>query len=270
MALLSMGAHKLRSALTMLGIVIGIASVVSVVALGEGSRQQVLANIAGLGTNTLEIFPGTGFGDRRSSQIKTLTVADAQILASQPYAKGVTPTVSTSATLRFGAVEATALVNGVSEQYFEVKGSTLQQGRFFDEDDVRRLSQDVVIDENTAGVLFARAGQSPIGSVILIGAVPSRVIGVMRRQQGGFGGSQNPQVFLPYTTVQGRFLGDLSLRSITLRVGDDTPMAAAQEAVTELLTHRHRAEDFFIMNLDDIRQAITSNNATFALLIASR
>ena len=269
MALLSMGAHKLRSALTMLGIVIGIASVVSVVALGEGSRQQVLANIAGLGTNTLEIFPGTGFGDRRSSQIKTLTVADAQILASQPYAKGVTPTVSTSATLRFGAVEATALVNGVSEQYFEVKGSTLQQGRFFDEDDVRRLSQDVVIDENTAGVLFARAGQSPIGSVILIGAVPSRVIGVMRRQQGGFGGSQNPQVFLPYTTVQGRFLGDLSLRSITLRVGDDTPMAAAQEAVTELLTHRHRAEDFFIMNLDDIRQAITSNNATFALLIAS-
>ncbi|RDJ19990.1 MacB family efflux pump subunit [Bosea caraganae] len=269
MALLSMRAHKLRSALTMLGIVIGIASVVSVVALGEGSRQQVLANIAGLGTNTLEIFPGTGFGDRRSSLIKTLTVADAQILASQPYAEGVTPTVSTSATLRFGAIEASGLVNGVGEQYFAVRGSTVVQGRFFDEDDVRRLSQDVVIDENTAGVLFDQSGQNPIGRIILIGTVPSRVIGVMRRQQGGFGASQNPQVFLPYTTVQGRFLGDLSLRSITLRVNDDTPMEAAQAAVTELLTHRHRAQDFFIQNLDDIRQAITSNNATFALLIAS-
>ncbi len=269
MALLSMRAHKLRSALTMLGIVIGIASVVSVVALGEGSRQQVLANIAGLGTNTLEIFPGTGFGDRRSSQIKTLTVADAHILASQPYAEGVTPTVSTSATLRFGSAEASALVNGVGDQYFAVRGSVLAQGRFFDADDVQRLSQDVVIDENAVSALFAQAGQDPIGSVILIGSVPSRVIGVMRRQQSGFGASQNPQVFLPYTTVQGRFLGDVSLRSITLRVNDDTPMEAAQSAVTELLTHRHRAQDFFIQNLDDIRQAITSNNATFALLIAS-
>ncbi len=269
MALLSMRAHKLRSALTMLGIVIGIASVVSVVALGEGSRRQVLANIAGLGTNTLEIFPGASFGDRRSGQIKTLTVGDAQILAQQPYADGVTPTVSTTATLRSGSAEASGLVNGVGEQYFSVRGSTLLQGRFFDGDDVRRLSQDVVIDENTAGVLFSEPGQDPIGSVILVGSVPSRVIGVMRRQQGGFGGSQNPQVFLPYTTVQGRFLGDLSLRSITLRVNDETPMAAAQAAVTELLTHRHRAQDFFIQNLDDIRQAITGTTETMTLLIAS-
>ena len=269
MALLSMRAHKLRSALTMLGIVIGIASVVSVVALGEGSRRQVLANIAGLGTNTLEIFPGVNFGDRRAGLIKTLTVGDAEILAQQPYADGVTPTVSTSATLRFGSAEASGLVNGVGDQYFAVKGSTLLQGQFFDADDVRRLSQNVVIDENAAGVLFPQPGQLPIGSVILIGTVPSRVIGVMRRQQGGFGGTQNPQVFLPYTTVQGRFLGDISLRSITLRVDDETPMAAAQAAVTELLVHRHRVQDFFIQNLDDIRQVITSNNQTFAVLIAS-
>lgn len=269
MALLSMRAHKLRSALTMLGIVIGIASVVSVVALGEGSRQQVLANIAGLGTNTLEIYPGATIGDRRSGQIKTLTVADAHILASQPYAEGVTPTVSTNATLRFGSAEASGLVMGVGEQYFAVTGGVLAQGRLFDADDVRRLSQDVVIDQNTVSALFARTGQDPIGSVILIGSVPARVIGVMRPQQSGFGASLNPQVYLPYTTVQGRFLGDLSLRSIILRVNDDTPMESAQSAVTELLTHRHRAEDFFIRNNDAIRQAITSNNATFALLIAS-
>jgi macrolide transport system ATP-binding/permease protein len=269
MALRAMQAHRLRTALTMLGIIIGIASVVAVVALGEGSRQSVLASISSLGTNTLEIFPGSGFGDIRSGRVKTLTVGDAQILASQPYAASVTPTVSTSANLRFGAVEASALVNGVGEQYFDVRGSVLVQGRFFDADDVRRFAQDVVIDENALQVLFPPGSRNPIGAVVLIGAVPCRIIGVMRFQQGGFGGSQNPQVYLPYTTVQGRFLGDLSLRSISLRVTDDTTTEAAQEAVTELLTHRHRATDFFMRNTDEIRRAITGTTETMTLLIAS-
>ncbi|PZU91012.1 MAG: macrolide ABC transporter permease/ATP-binding protein MacB [Chelatococcus sp.] len=269
MALRAMAANKLRTTLTMLGIVIGIAAVVSVVALGEGARQRVLANIAGLGTNTLEIFPGTGFGDVRSGRVRTLTVADATILASQPYAASVTPTVSTSTTVRFGNVEANALVNGVGERYFDVRGSVLQRGRFFDADSVRRLAQDVVIDENARGVLFPQASVDPIGKVILVGVVPCRVIGIVRQQQGGFGSSQNPQLFLPYTTVQGRFLGDLSLRSITLRVDDDTPMAAAQNALTELLTHRHRAKDFFILNQDEIRSTITSTTQTMTLMISS-
>lgn len=269
MALRAMAAHKLRTTLTMLGIVIGIAAVVSVVALGEGARQRVLANISGLGTNTLEIFPGTGFGDVRSGRVRTLTVADAEILASQPYAASVTPTVTTSATVRFGNVEANAQVNGVSERYFDVRGSVLSRGGFFDADSVRRLAQDVVIDENAQSVLFPQGPADPIGAVILVGAVPCRIVGVIRQQQGGFGGSQNPQVFLPYTTVQGRFLGDQSLRSITLRVDDETPMAAAQEAVTELLTHRHRVRDFFILNQDEIRSTITSTTETMTLMISS-
>lgn len=269
MAVRAMAAHKLRTTLTMLGIVIGIAAVVSVVALGEGAKRNVLQNISGLGTNTLEIFPGTGFGDLRSGRVKTLTVLDAQVLAGQPYAASVTPTVTTSATIRFGNVEATAQVNGVSERYFDVRGSVLTRGSFFDASDVRTLAQDVVIDENALGVLFPQGQANPIGTVILVGSVPCRIVGVIRQQQGGFGGSQNPQVFLPYTTVQGRFLGDLSLRSITLRVDDETPMAAAQEAVTELLTHRHRAKDFFILNQDEIRNTITSATATMTLMISS-
>ncbi|WP_306223899.1 MacB family efflux pump subunit [Bosea beijingensis] len=269
MAVRAMAAHKLRTTLTMLGIVIGIAAVVSVVALGEGAKQNVLQNISGLGTNTLEIFPGASFGDTRSGRVKTLTVLDAQVLAGQPYAASVTPTVTTSATIRLGNVEATAQVNGVSERYFDVRGSVLTRGSFFTAEDVRTLAQDVVIDENALGVLFPNGTANPIGTVILIGAVPCRIVGVMRQQQGGFGGSQNPQVFLPYSSVQGRFLGDLSLRSITLRVDDDTPMAAAQEAVTELLTHRHRAKDFFIFNQDEIRNTITATTQTLTLMISS-
>ncbi len=268
MALVSMNAHRLRSVLTMLGIIIGIASVVCMVALGQGSRQRVLANISGLGTNTLEIFPGTSFGDVRSGKIKTLVVGDARALEGEAYAAAVTPTVSTSSTARYRSIEASVMVNGVGDRYFAVKGTKLREGRFFDADSVRRLTQDVVIDENTAERLFP-GGASAIGQVILIGSVPCRIVGVAARQQSGFGASQNLSVFLPYTTVQARFLGDASLRSITVRVSDEVASEVALAAVTKLLLQRHGRKDFFILNTDDIRQTLTQTTETLTLLIAS-
>lgn len=269
MALLSMRAHKLRTFLTMLGIIIGIASVISVVALGQGSQQRVLQNISSLGTNTLEIFAGKDFGDIRSGKITTLVVSDADALAKQSYVAAVTPTVSTSSTVRFGAKEANALVNGVSERYFVAKGTKLSQGRFFDAASVAQKAQDVVIDENTRKSLFADFSGSPVGQVILIGKVPARIVGVTQAQQGGFGSSQNLSLYLPYTAVQSRFLGSLSLRSITVQVSDDTDAAIAEQAVTALLTQRHGTRDFYILNTDDIRQTITSTTQTLTLLIAA-
>ena len=269
MALLSMNAHRLRTFLTMLGIIIGIASVVCVVALGEGSRQKVLSNISSLGTNTLEIFAGKDFGDTRSGKITTLVVSDANELAKQAYVAAVTPTVSTSSTVRFGAKEASALVNGVSDRYFAAKGTKLAEGRFFDAEAARTHAQDVVIDENTRKTLFADLPGSPIGKVILIGNVPCRVVGVTQPQQGGFGSSQNLSLYLPYTTVQARFLGSPSLRSITVRVRDEVSTALAEQAVTQFLTQRHGTKDFFILNTDDIRQTITATTQTLTLLVAS-
>ncbi|RRN69634.1 MacB family efflux pump subunit [Agrobacterium deltaense] len=269
MALLSMRAHKLRTFLTMLGIIIGIASVISVVALGQGSQQRVLQNISSLGTNTLEIFAGKDFGDIRSGKITTLVVSDAEALARQSYVAAVTPTVSTSSTVRFGAKEANALVNGVSERYFVAKGTKLSQGRFFDGGSVAQKAQDVVIDENTRKSLFADFDGSPVGQVILIGKVPARIVGVTQAQQGGFGSSQNLSLYLPYTAVQSRFLGSLSLRSITVQVADDVDASIAEQAVTTLLTQRHGTRDFYILNTDDIRQTITSTTQTLTLLIAA-
>ncbi|MBB4404139.1 MULTISPECIES: MacB family efflux pump subunit [Rhizobium/Agrobacterium group] len=269
MALLSMRAHKLRTFLTMLGIIIGIASVISVVALGQGSQQRVLQNISSLGTNTLEIFAGKDFGDIRSGKITTLVVSDAEALAKQSYVAAVTPTVSTSSTVRFGAKEANALVNGVSERYFVAKGTKLSQGRFFDGGSVAQKAQEVVIDENTRKSLFADFDGSPVGQVILIGKVPARIVGVTQAQQGGFGSSQNLSLYLPYTAVQSRFLGSLSLRSITVQVADDTDASIAEQAVTTLLTQRHGTRDFYILNTDDIRQTITSTTQTLTLLIAA-
>ncbi|MEJ5081638.1 MacB family efflux pump subunit [Ochrobactrum sp. MYb379] len=269
MAMLSMRAHKLRTFLTMLGIIIGIASVVSVVALGQGSQQKVLADISSLGTNTLEIFAGKDFGDVRSGKITTLVVSDATELTKQPYVKAATPTVSTSSTVRFGSKESNAQVNGVSEQYFVAKGSKIADGQFFDNDSVRRIAQDVVIDQNTKNALFSDTNQSPVGQVLLIGTVPVRIVGVMEPQQGGFGSNQNLSLYLPYTTVQSRFLGSNSLRSITLQVEDGIDTALAEQTVTDFLTQRHGTTDFYILNTDDIRKTITSATQTMTLLVAA-
>jgi macrolide transport system ATP-binding/permease protein len=270
MALVAMAAHRLRTFLTMLGIVIGIASVVSVVALGEGSSQRVLANISSLGTNTLQIFAGTSFGDMRSGRITTLVVADAEALARQNYVAAVTPTVQTSGVARYGAIEANAQISGVGEQYFDATGMTLVAGRLFDARAVRTMAQEAVIDENTLNALFDGEAAGAIGQTVLVGTVPLRVVGVARSAQGGpGGGGQNLTIHAPYTTVQARFLGSTSLRSITVKVADEVDTTLAEQAVTDFLTRRHGVKDFFIVNSDDIRQTITATTQTMRLLISA-
>ncbi|MDQ0454308.1 MacB family efflux pump subunit [Rhizobium paknamense] len=269
MALKSLASHRLRTFLTMLGIVIGIASVVCVVALGQGTQQKVLSNINSLGTNTLEIFPGKSFGDVRSAKITTLKVADADAMARLSYVAAVTPTVSTSGTVRYGATVANVLVNGVGEQYFTAKGSKLVAGRLFDRKSVDTLSQDAVIDQNTATTLFGANPQDALGKTVFLTDVPVRITGVISTQQGGFGASSNLSAYLPYTSVQSRFLGSMSLRSITVRLSDSVDSNVAEAAVTDFLTKRHGEKDFFILNTDDIRQTIIATTQTLTLLVAA-
>ncbi|CNB49751.1 putative ABC transporter ATP-binding protein [Yersinia frederiksenii] len=267
MALLAMSAQRLRTVLTMLGIIIGIASVVSVVALGKGSQQQVLANISAMGTSTLEIFPGKDFGDMRSAAIHTLRAADADALAQQGYIHSTTPTVSTSTTLRYGNKSVSGTVNGVGEQYFLVRGYTIDQGMAFNRISVNNLMQEAVIDENTRDKLFPN-GETPLGKVILLGSLPCRVIGVVARKQSGFGSDENLNVWIPYTTAMKRMLGQSYLKSITVRVNDDIDLANAEQGVTKLLTQRHGTQDFFVMNTDSIRQTIEKTSSTMTLLVS--
>ncbi len=267
MALLAMQAQRMRTFLTMLGIIIGIAAVVSVVALGRGSQQQVLANINAMGTSTLEIFPGSGFGDRRAEAVQTLRVEDADALAGLGYVHSVTPSLATSVTLRRGSQAVLGSVNGVGEQFFQVRGYRLLQGMLFDATSVADMAQEVVIDENSLARLFA-AGASPLGQVILLGSLPCRVIGVVARNQSGFGSDENLNVWIPHTTAMTRMLGQSHLRSISVRVQDEVALAAAEDGITRLLRERHGSQDFFVLNTDSIRQAITSTNATLTLLIA--
>ncbi|MGI8463816.1 MacB family efflux pump subunit [Pectobacterium punjabense] len=267
MALLAMNAQRMRTFLTMLGIIIGIASVVSVVALGKGSQEQVLADINSMGTSTLEIFPGKDFGDMDASAIQTLRASDIQPLAQQPYVHSVTPSISTSVTMRYGNIAVSASVSGVGEQFFTVRGYTVDRGVLFPRSSVDQLTQDAVIDKNTRDKLFPH-GEDPIGQVILLGSLPVRIIGVVSKNQGGFGSDENLNVWVPYTTVMKRMVGQSYLRSITVRVKDNIDMNIAEKNITTLLTQRHGTKDFFIMNTDNIRQMIEKTTTTLALLVS--
>lgn len=269
MALLAMNAHRMRTFLTMLGIIIGIASVVSVVALGNGSQKQILENISSLGTNTITVYQGRGFGDNsRSAQVKTLIPADGLALAEQPYVDGVSPTVSSNVTARFKDTEASATVNGVGEDYFYVKGMNFASGQPFDKSSVTEQTQDVVIDDNTRKTFFSD-GTNPVGQVILLGSVPSRIIGVVEAQTGMMGGNDSLNVYLPYSTVMSRMLGQSNVRSIIVRVKDEYPSAAAENAILNLLVQRHGAQDVFTQNSDSIRETIQQTTQTMTLLVSA-
>jgi len=268
MAVRAMVAHKLRTLLTMLGIIIGIASVVSVVALGQGSRERILADISGLGTNTIDIRPGTGFGDRNANRIQTLVAADAQALASLPYLDAVSPGVQTSRTARYRNAEKIANINGVGEAYFRAMGYDMAAGMAFDARSVRQQAQDAVIDPNTQAALFEN-GENPVGKVLLLGSVPVRIIGVTAPKTSPFGNPDALNIWLPYTTVMSRMLGSSTLRSITVRVKDGESNPAADAAITQMLTQRHGSKDFFTMSSDSVKQTVEKTTATMTLLISA-
>lgn len=268
MSIQAIMAHKMRSFLTMLGIIIGIASVVSVVALGRGSQEKILENINAMGTNTVSVYPGYGYGDRRSSRIKTLTVGDAEVLKQQDYVDSVTPGVNTSGTLTYDNQSLSAQLYGVGDQYFDVRGIKLAFGRLFNEDDVTQNSQVVVIDDNTKNKLFAD-GTNPLGKVILFNKRPLRIIGVTEPNNNGFSDSDSLQLFTPYTTLMNRISGSKYITSVTVKVKDNVNSQTAEKGIIELLKVRHGAEDFFTRNSDTIKQTIESTTGTMTLLISS-
>ncbi|KAA0805433.1 macrolide ABC transporter permease/ATP-binding protein MacB, partial [Staphylococcus aureus] len=163
--------HRMRTLLTMLGIVIGITSVVSISAIGEGAKRYVLKDIQAIGSNTIDIFSGTSFGDSRASAIETLMPSDVEALNQLYYVDSATPVVGRNLLLRFGNIDVDAQVNGVSDRYFNVKGLKLEAGIAFSESDARRQAQVVVIDHNTRHRLFG-PNVDPLGQVILVGNLP--------------------------------------------------------------------------------------------------
>lgn len=263
MALKSMNAHRLRTALTMTGIIFGIAAVVTVVALGEGAKQRTLENIKGLGTNVVSIYPGSDFFDDAADKIRTLVPADADALAKQNFIESVTPEIYAQDTIRFRGKSATATINGVGRDYFHVNGIAIIQGATF-RDDGHAL-QEVIINDNAVHSLFGDPGADALGQIVFLGSVPARVIGVAKSNRDY--PPNRIAVWMPWSTVMYRMVGKPTLSSISVRLRDDVTSEAAVSAITQLLTQRHGVKDFMLFNRDQFRKSVEHTSMTLSLLI---
>ncbi|MES1965313.1 MacB family efflux pump subunit [Psychrobacter sp. AH5] len=269
MSLLAMRAHKMRTLLTMLGIIIGIASVVSVVGLGKGSQEQILSNISSLGTNTITVTDGYPFGDpRRNFGDDNLTPDDAQAVADQPYVISVSPQLDSNMNVRYRNVQEAASVSGVGKDYLNVSGESLAQGQGFDEQSILRRTQDVIIDSNALQTFFPD-NPNPIGEVVLIGSVPGRIIGVLEENNSGFRNTDTPTFYMPYTTMLSRLIGGTYIENFVALIDNNISSAAAESAISTLMISRHGTDDFRIRNSDSIRETIESTTTALTLLISS-
>ncbi|WP_455477918.1 MacB family efflux pump subunit [Bartonella sp. B10] len=268
MALLAMNAHRMRTFLTMLGVIIGIGAIISMVALGNGTRETILENFKSLGSNTLTILPGKSFSDPQSEKITSLVEADAEALSKLSYVSGVTPQISANSMIRSGSVEANSVIIGVGEQYFQTQGLSVIEGRLFDKKSVQDREVDLVIEKEAIAVLFPHSRESPIGKIVHVGKVPARIVGVVASQNSG-GVSSTLQVYLPYTALQTRFLGTTQVRAITVKIADDVDSQLAETMVKRFLIMRHGEKDFFIRNSEFFRDRIMESTNVLTLLVSS-
>ena len=205
-------ANKMRSLLTMLGIIIGIASVVSVVALGNASQAKIMEQINSMGTNTIDIMPGSGFGDMRSGKVKTLKVSDSDYLSKQGFIDNSTPSVSGSGTLVYGNTSSTAQLKGVGASFFDVKGHKIALGRIFTQDEVNNIASVVVIDHNTKKEVFAN-NPNPIGEIVIFNKKPLKIIGVTEEENNPGPRADAMNLWVPYTTAMYKINGSSDINS---------------------------------------------------------
>ena len=267
MALHAMLAHRMRTFLTMLGIIIGIAAVVSVVALGQGARAKVIDDINAMGTNTIDIFPGKDWGDEKAASIQTLNERDLDALLGQPYLEGASPQIATSGQLRYRNKTSSGSVVGVGSDFFRVKGMTLTQGRLLDERDIRSRTAVAVVDGKTIASLLGKT--DPVGQVVLVGTLPVRIVGVVAQETGFGPSSQSVNVWLPYSAVMSRLISQNHFSQITIRVKDGVQPALAEQAAVALLTQRHGVKDFFTFSSDSIVKSVEKTTATLTLLVSA-
>ncbi len=262
-------AHKLRSLLTMLGIIIGIASVVSVVALGLGSQKQILDSISRLGTNTIEIRGGRGYGDIRAGKVK-LALSDLAALKSLPYLESVEAQDGTSGVVTYASVSLSAKMESGGVNLFSIKGLTLDYGRLFNQEEVDSSANVAVLDINGRNRLFAGVPDNEIlGKSVIFSKQPFRIIGVLKKDPRKPESDITIKLYTPYTTLKNKVTGSRVVEQIVAKVSDNASPALAEEAMMRTLEIKRGKKDFYAINSDSIRQSIEENTRTMTILITS-
>ncbi len=273
----SIARNKMRSLLTMLGIVIGVAAVIVMVAIGNGAKLQITAAINGMGTNVIMIMPTSTTHAGASSGAATyskLTVADAmKIKREATLVAAISPVVVAEAQVIGGDGNWKTRINGVSTDFFKIRDWNTSLGEIFTDADVQSGRKVALLGATVAQKLFA--GSDPIGAHIQIGRVPFAVVGILQEKGGGGrGGDEDDVVVMPYTTAQTRLKGDVDIGHMFASAFTASQMPAAQEEIAEIMRDAHKLkpgaeDDFFLRNQIEIIQAMSSTTRTMSALLAA-
>ena len=277
MALTSLMANKMRTLLTMLGIIIGVGAVIAMVSIGMGVRSNVTSSIASLGSNMLIVSPGSsnrGGVRGAAGSMQTLKYDDAKAIESKvKNIDYVSPAVSTSSQLVNGSNNWNSSVQGVTPEFLAIRSLEIDYGSFITKNDLDKRQRVCVIGTTVASNLFEN--ENPVGKTIRIKNQPFKVVGLLKSKgQSSMGQDQDDMVYIPLTTAQERVMGITYVQSINVQVSDPDKMDQVQEQIEQLLRSRHhitngKDDDFHVRNLTSLMETVSQSTAMLTLLLGS-
>ena len=283
-AIRAIAANKMRSFLTALGIIIGIAAVITMLAIGQGSKASIKANIAEMGSNMIMISPGADMrgGVRQdASSMETLKQADYQSIKDEcNYISAISPTVNSSGQWIYGNNNTQSSIYGVNQDYLSIRQLKVADGEMFTDTDIKAASKVCILGQTIVDYLFPD-GSDPIGKVVRFNSIPFRVIGVLKKKgYNSMGMDQDDLVLAPYTTVMKRIMAQTYLGGIVCSAITEEASQPAQDQITEILRRNHKLkdvtdtteadeDDFNIRSQEEISSMMNSTMSTITILLGS-
>lgn len=276
-AMRAIAANKLRSFLTMLGIIIGVASVIAMMAIGQGSKKSIQANIAEMGSNMIMIRPGQdkgpGGAQQDASDMQTMKLKDYEALKEQAkYLSAISPSVNSSGQFINGNNNTPSTIYGISPDYMQIRQQKVKDGEMFTDEEVRSSAKVCVIGKTVADNLFTN-GEDPVGKVIRFNKIPFRVVGVLESKgYNSFGMDQDDVVLAPYTTVMKRILSVTYLQGINASAVTEDMTDLAIEDITSILRENHKLkatddDNFTIRSQQEMAEMMNSTSDTMTVLL---
>lgn len=277
-ALRALANNKLRGFLTMLGIIIGVASVITMLAIGQGSKRSIQAQISEMGSNMIMIHPGAdvrGGVRQDASAMETLKLEDYQNIVDETrYVSAVSPSVNSSGQAIYGANNAPTTVYGISPDYLEIRRYKVGDGDMFTEQDIQTAAKVCVVGKTVVDNLFT-GGENPVGKVIRFQKLPFRIVGVLESKgYNSMGMDQDDLILAPYTTIQKKILAITHLQGITCSALKEEYTDQAIDEISEILRRNHRLretddDDFTIRSMQELSTMLTSTTDIMTTLLAA-
>ncbi|MDF9831315.1 ABC transporter permease [Parabacteroides sp. PF5-6] len=277
-ALKAISNNKMRGFLTMLGIIIGVASVITMLAIGQGSKKSIQSQISEMGSNMIMIQPG---GDMRggvrqsASSMETLKLADYNSIRNETrYLASISPTVNSSGQVIYGANNRPTTVYGVNEEYLDIRRYSVADGSMFSEQDINSAAKVCVVGKTVVDELFTN-GEDPVGKVIRFNKIPFRIIGVLTSKgYNSMGMDQDDLILAPYTTIQKRVLAITHLQGLNASAIKEEYTDQAIDEITEILRRNHKLretdeDDFTIRSMEELSKMMTTTTDLMTVLLAA-